>query len=142
MPAPTTAPLSHSFDFPVPAMLEANGSGASVFPEAPEELGEEPTLATRYVPVALGAVVDVALTNPTKMAHPFHLHGHEFWVLAAGPGPPPDAADVDVASAVLKDNQNVPPGGHAVLRFVADNPGFWFFHCVSTRGPAGSGGGL
>lgn len=29
----------------------------------------------------------------------------------------------------LKDTVTVPVGGYTVLRFIADNPGTWLFHC-------------
>lgn len=30
---------------------------------------------------------------------------------------------------VLKDTVIIPDGGYAVLRFMAENPGIWAFHC-------------
>lgn len=30
---------------------------------------------------------------------------------------------------VLKDTLQVPTGGYSIIRFIADNPGFWLFHC-------------
>jgi len=35
----------------------------------------------------------------------------------------------DFSSAVLRDTIQIPRRGYAVLRFRADNPGIWFFHC-------------
>ena len=32
-------------------------------------------------------------------------------------------------NAVKKDTVMTPHGGYTILRFVADNPGFWFLHC-------------
>lgn len=29
----------------------------------------------------------------------------------------------------IKDTVDVPAGGYTVLRFLADNPGVWMFHC-------------
>jgi L-ascorbate oxidase len=29
----------------------------------------------------------------------------------------------------IKDTVTVPAGGYTIIRFVADNPGAWFFHC-------------
>ncbi len=29
----------------------------------------------------------------------------------------------------FKDTTLVPPGGYLILRFYADNPGFWLMHC-------------
>lgn len=30
---------------------------------------------------------------------------------------------------VLRDTLTIPRRGHAVIRFVADAPGMWLFHC-------------
>jgi hypothetical protein len=35
----------------------------------------------------------------------------------------------DFSTAVLRDTIQIPRRGYAVLRFQADNPGMWFFHC-------------
>jgi multicopper oxidase len=60
--------------------------------------------------------------NPTGMDHPFHLHGHSFYVI----GKPGAYNFVD---PVEKDTVNVPAGGELAVQWVADNPGRWFFHC-------------
>jgi multicopper oxidase len=62
------------------------------------------------------------LENPTGMDHPFHLHGHYFYVLGA-----PDR--LNLIDPPRKDTVNVPAGGQLVLVWKADNPGRWFFHC-------------
>jgi L-ascorbate oxidase len=31
--------------------------------------------------------------------------------------------------APLKDTITVPDGGYTIIRFKADNPGYWLFHC-------------
>lgn len=31
--------------------------------------------------------------------------------------------------APQKDTVTVPDGGYTIIRFVADNPGYWLFHC-------------
>jgi len=36
------------------------------------------------------------------------------------------------SKAPIKDSVTVPDGGYVILRFRADNPGFWFFHCHIT----------
>jgi FtsP/CotA-like multicopper oxidase with cupredoxin domain len=54
------------------------------------------------------------------MAHPMHLHGHAFRVLAVG---------VDTPNAPLRDTVVVWPKGKVSMEFVAYNPGEWFFHC-------------
>lgn len=34
-----------------------------------------------------------------------------------------------LVGAPIKDTINVFDGGYTIIRFVADNPGFWTFHC-------------
>lgn len=34
-----------------------------------------------------------------------------------------------LVGAPIKDTINVYNGGYTIVRFVADNPGFWTFHC-------------
>jgi len=40
-----------------------------------------------------------------------------------------DASKLNLVDPFLKDTVNVPGGGWVYLRFIADNPGTWFFHC-------------
>lgn len=87
------------------------------------------------------AWVDIVLNNLDEESHPFHLHGHDFWVLSKHSSSlnwgsynpfedeqPPGGA-FNIAGAVRKDTVHVPRRGYAVLRFRADNPGIWMFHC-------------
>lgn len=87
-----------------------------------------------------GDVVDIIINNSNLIAHPLHLHGHNFYVVSSS-----DSANFgynDVAAAikakaptlnfvnpVYRDGFTVGVGGHGVLRFIADNPGAWMFHC-------------
>lgn len=70
--------------------------------------------------VAAGARVALEIVNPTAMAHPMHLHGHHFQVVAIG--------GAAVAGA-MRDTVLVPAGGSVTIAFDADNPGRWLFHC-------------
>jgi FtsP/CotA-like multicopper oxidase with cupredoxin domain len=72
--------------------------------------------------VTKGDSVRFVFRNPTGMDHPFHLHGHSFYVL----GKPGALNQRDPA---LKDTVNVPARSDFVVQWVADNPGRWFFHC-------------
>ncbi|CAH0023446.1 unnamed protein product [Clonostachys rhizophaga] len=89
-------------------------------------------------------VVQVIVNNADSGAHPFHLHGHVFQVIARQPSYGLDfynLADVDpvpfnannhtafLSTPPRRDTVVLPPGGYMVLRFVADNPGVWLFHC-------------
>ncbi|KAF9880655.1 l-ascorbate oxidase [Colletotrichum karsti] len=83
--------------------------------------------------------VDIVISNFDDGAHPFHLHGHKFFVLKQSPTgyPPEDIAELEkelTASGVLenplrRDTVTVQGYGWAVIRVVLDNPGMWAFHC-------------
>ncbi|ANB12409.1 ferroxidase FET3 [Sugiyamaella lignohabitans] len=80
-------------------------------------------------------VVQLVVNNNDGGSHPFHLHGHTFQVLSRSPeyddftpfdpnnhtdfNDPPIRRDVLVAH----------PNGNFVIRFAANNPGVWLFHC-------------
>ncbi|KAF8648325.1 hypothetical protein HU200_064906 [Digitaria exilis] len=85
-----------------------------------------------------GEVVDVVLQNAdmrkddTSESHPWHLHGHDFWVLGYGKGAySVDATDppLNVEDPPLRNTVVLFPHGWTAIRFVADNPGVWAFHC-------------
>jgi FtsP/CotA-like multicopper oxidase with cupredoxin domain len=89
--------------------------------------------------------VDLVINNLDDSHHPFHLHGHSFYVLSqhrsgtregwgsydpfssAGAAGPPEG--LNLASPLCKDTVSVPRRGHVVVRFRADNPGLWMLHC-------------
>jgi FtsP/CotA-like multicopper oxidase with cupredoxin domain len=87
--------------------------------------------------------VDLVINNLDDGSHPFHLHGHHFYVLSrhraegrggwgsfnpftVDSGPP---SGVNLVDPVRKDTIAVPRRGHVVLRFRADNRGLWMLHC-------------
>jgi iron transport multicopper oxidase len=62
-----------------------------------------------------------------------HLHGHAFQVVTrsqddAGFYDPSNVTALP-ATPMKRDTVLVRPNGHIVLRFRADNPGVWLFHC-------------
>ncbi len=73
------------------------------------------------------AVVDIFLNNTDTGDHPFHLHGHTFWIIATSDYP--EAETLYAGDYMQRDTVTVPASGWAKLRFLADNPGAWFFHC-------------
>lgn len=85
--------------------------------------------------------VDVVVNNHDIAGHPFHLHGHDFYVLQschkilykmynpAQPGSLPPCGEYNFERPTRKDTVYVPGGGYTVLRFYADNRGIWMFHC-------------
>ncbi|KAG8856957.1 ferroxidase fet3 [Tulasnella sp. 330] len=82
-----------------------------------------------------GNVIELMVVNWDIGLHPFHLHGHKFaivWksfdVTSNDPTINPPVPGYS-ATPMWRDTEMVPPGGAVRLRFVADNPGAWFFHC-------------
>ncbi|WFD28766.1 L-ascorbate oxidase [Malassezia nana] len=81
-------------------------------------------------------VFELVLYNYDDGPHPFHLHGHKFWVLHTGEMErlafqytKEVEASWDLSRVIKRDTAVVPMLGHAVIRWVADNPGVWAFHC-------------
>jgi FtsP/CotA-like multicopper oxidase with cupredoxin domain len=70
--------------------------------------------------IAPGQRVAIEMVNHSMMAHPMHLHGHAFQVVAIN--------GAHLAGAV-RDTVLVPPMGSVTIAFDADNPGRWAFHC-------------
>src|SRR3981081_2293795 len=70
--------------------------------------------------IAKGQRVAIEMVNHSMMAHPMHLHGHAFQVIALNGRPLAGAA---------RDTVLVPPVGSVTIAFDADNPGRWAFHC-------------
>ncbi|XP_059432619.1 L-ascorbate oxidase-like [Corylus avellana] len=82
--------------------------------------------------------VDIILQNAVSMGgttsetHPWHLHGHDFWVLGYGTGKfdiNEDPKKYNLVNPIMKNTVPVHPYGWTALRFKADNPGVWLFHC-------------
>jgi len=81
---------------------------------------------------------ELVINNQDDSEHPFHLHGHKFWVLETGEMNPmfggfdyyeDKGQKYDLGRAIKRDTVHVPMMGHAVIRWRADNPGVWAFHC-------------
>lgn len=87
--------------------------------------------------IDFNTTVDVVLQNANALAknvseiHPWHLHGHDFWVLGYGEGKfrEEDEKRFNLKNPPLRNTAVIFPYGWTALRFVADNPGVWAFHC-------------
>ncbi|KAG5418637.1 FET3 [Candida metapsilosis] len=84
--------------------------------------------------------VELILNNHDPGKHAFHLHGHNFQVISRSPGTddedhpvefnPHNDSMIDYPEyPMIRDTVEVNSNGYFVLRFKADNPGVWFFHC-------------
>ncbi|EPS45448.1 hypothetical protein H072_659 [Dactylellina haptotyla CBS 200.50] len=79
-------------------------------------------------------VVELVVNNNDPGKHPFHLHGHTFQVayrsdVDAGFYNASDSSIEFAKKPMRRDTVLINPGGNMVLRFRADNPGVWLFHC-------------
>lgn len=87
------------------------------------------------------------------LTHPFHLHGHDFYVLDMAPLPTGKSLSPDTVAEIVqngrfdevfgqprksgrsalnapsKDTVQVPSSGLVRLRFNSTNAGFWLMHC-------------
>jgi FtsP/CotA-like multicopper oxidase with cupredoxin domain len=70
--------------------------------------------------IATGQRVAIEMVNRSMMAHPMHLHGHAFQVVALNGAP---------LGGAVRDTVLVPPMSSVTVAFDADNPGRWAFHC-------------
>ncbi|KAL2264684.1 hypothetical protein VTJ83DRAFT_7194 [Remersonia thermophila] len=78
------------------------------------------------------AIVQIVINNFDTSAHPFHLHGHHFQVVYRAPseaGVWPGRDENYTQVPLRRDTVTVQPNSYVVLRFKADNPGVWLFHC-------------
>ena len=75
-----------------------------------------------HTPLAVraGERVEITFTDQTTMAHPMHLHGHHFQVVAI---------NGERFAGAMRDTVLVPARGSVTIAFDANNPGKWALHC-------------
>lgn len=56
-------------------------------------------------------------------AHPIHLHGHDFWVLASGTGSYSTSTTLTTTDSPRRDVAMLPASGFLVIAMYTDNPG-------------------
>ncbi|KAJ9645540.1 hypothetical protein H2204_001120 [Knufia peltigerae] len=94
-----------------------------------------------------GTCIDIIINNLDDGAHPFHLHGHSFWVLRShraedrgwGSFNPYSTTlsssdhsshfHLNTRNPIRRDTVSVPRRGHVVIRLWTDNEGIWMLHC-------------
>ncbi|KAF7993615.1 hypothetical protein HCN44_010210 [Aphidius gifuensis] len=103
---------------------------------------------THVLQIALNSSVEFVIYDNDRTAnlsHPFHLHGYGFHVMAQGSQDKVKLTPKNIHKALqldrqkyklnsysrppVKDSLAVPPNGYTIIRFIADNPGYWFYHC-------------
>ncbi|SCV99712.1 LAFE_0B00848g1_1 [Lachancea fermentati] len=114
---------------------------------APEALVKNPFIYGDNVNAFVleyGEVIEVVVNNYDDGRHPFHLHGHNFQIIQKSPsfaelenGDPGEPVPYNESSPLntfpeepmRRDTVVMEGNGHIVLRFKANNPGIWMFHC-------------
>ncbi|CAL9091432.1 unnamed protein product [Musa textilis] len=96
------------------------------------------TTGTSIYRLDFNSTVDVILQNANMIdadkseTHPWHLHGHDFWVLGYGLGkfdPEVHPKGYNLVNPIMKNTVALHRYGWTAIRFRADNPGAWAFHC-------------
>ncbi|KAH8159717.1 multicopper oxidase [Xylaria polymorpha] len=64
------------------------------------------------------------------LEHPFHLHGHDFYILAQVPMATfSDSSALNLSNPPRRDVAMLPASGYLAIAFQNDNPGVWLAHC-------------
>lgn len=89
----------------------------------------QPNFGTKLYKLKFGSGVQIVLQDTgifTTEDHPIHLHGYHFYIVGQGFGnfnPQSDTAKFNLVDPPQRNTIDVPVGGWAAIRFVADNPG-------------------
>lgn len=110
----------------VPSLYTAISVGKN-YSSNPDVYGQVNPFIIKY-----GETVEIVVNNNHNNLHPWHLHGHVFQVIQRGD---PDVGPfsgywANVSSTPMKrDTIMANKLSNVVIRFKADNPGVWAFHC-------------
>ncbi|KAK4124430.1 multicopper oxidase [Parathielavia appendiculata] len=76
------------------------------------------------------AVLVIQDMSSLRLAHPIHMHGHDFWVLAEQEGIFDGNTTVfNTVNPSRRDVATLPGNGYLAIAFQFDNPGAWLVHC-------------
>ncbi|XP_071715744.1 laccase-3-like [Rutidosis leptorrhynchoides] len=95
----------------------------------------QPVKGTKLTKLKFGSNVQIILQDTSIFStedHPVHIHGYNFYIVGQGFGnfnPSRDTPNFNLVDPPKRNTIDVPVGGWAAIRFVADNPGIWFMHC-------------
>ncbi|SCU94029.1 LAMI_0E16424g1_1 [Lachancea mirantina] len=129
----TWKPLVNSSTMTELALNPGNNSLRTLSPKALESKNSDQYLLNFD---QRGQIVDLIINNYDDGAHPFHMHGHKFWVLMVNDRGyfqedfyDQGSSPMNFQNPILRDTVSIPGFGYGVIRFVVDNPGVWPFHC-------------
>ncbi|CAL5348674.1 unnamed protein product [Camellia sinensis] len=99
-----------------------------------------PTIATKVKMLNYNETVQVVFQESNVLRgaenHPMLMHGYSFYVVGSGPGNYDNVSDPKTFNLVDPPQVNtfrVPKNGWVAIRFQANNPGVWMWHCHVTR---------
>ena len=111
---------------------------------------------THMIKVAKGKIIQLVLTSRLRINHPIHLHGYSFAVVKTGYATLDNTTgrivainrdfkcankeclhttwrggrpDVNTVLPPIRNTVIAPSNGYVVIRFRANNLGYWFMHC-------------
>ncbi|KAJ2726443.1 ferroxidase fet3 [Coemansia sp. Benny D115] len=116
---------NRTYEIPlVPSLITALSTGYQAY--YPDVYG------FKSYPVILDPLedVEIALFNLDVNSHPFHLHGHNFFIMVRGTIDQNPKNRITASKyPIRRDTITIPPLSYAIIRFRADNPGVWLLHC-------------
>ncbi|KAK0625459.1 laccase 2 [Bombardia bombarda] len=105
--------------------LEHILNGDSIFPTEYNVVSVEPSGTDPE-----WAVLLIQDLSGIGLAHPIHLHGHDFWILAQTAGMfDGNTTAFNTVNPARRDVAVLPANGYLAIAFLLDNPGAWLVHC-------------
>ncbi|KAM7263066.1 hypothetical protein ACFE04_000749 [Oxalis oulophora] len=124
--------FNYDTDFPDKPPVEYDYTNSAINANVSMEFAPKNRKVTK---LKFNTTVQIVLQDQAFLGlenHPMHLHGYNFHVLAQGFGNynnKTDSKKFNFVNPQIRNTIAVPRGGWAVVRFQADNPGVWLFHC-------------
>ncbi|MCO5602536.1 hypothetical protein L7F22_056669 [Adiantum nelumboides] len=136
-------PLLQAMRFRLKTAFDYSAAPPTSYPFRSYNIFEPPPnpnaqMGTQVYRLPLNSTVDFILQNANMLEpndsgiHPWHMHGHDFWVLGYGSGafdPTLHPQTFNLVNPPLRNTVPLYPYGWTAIRFIADNPGVWSFHC-------------
>ncbi|CAG8535479.1 28852_t:CDS:2 [Dentiscutata erythropus] len=116
---------SYSPDFSNPTIQKLqNGQDPSQFPASDNAYAYD---------IPSNSVVQIVMINNENRTHPFHMHGHAFWIICQGePGTyntNPKSLPTNLVDPPMRDVVTLKPLSTTLIWYITDNPGVWAYHC-------------
>ncbi|XP_059636478.1 putative laccase-9 [Cornus florida] len=124
----------YTADFPNQPLVFYNFTGTDL------DAYKTPTIGTKVKVLNYNETVEIVFQGTDVMLgsvnHPMHLHGYSFYVVGSGVGNFNNQTHPNTYNLVDPPELNtirVPKRGWVTVRFQANNPGVWLWHCHLTK---------